>query len=84
VRDQLARRVSRRPKVIVAYLMGSLMNRERHEAEGRGLASYAFAVDDAAVRLSPEERQVLRTTGRVPGWFLDEVERLRRSHHPGR
>jgi hypothetical protein len=79
VRDQLARRVSRRPKVMVTYLLGYLMNAERHEAEERGLAAYSFAVNDAAAKLSPEERQVLRTSGEVPDWFLGEVERLRRA-----
>ncbi|PWI41102.1 hypothetical protein [Streptomyces sp. ICBB 8177] len=36
---------------------------------------YALAVDEAAERLSAEERKHLRTTGEVPPWFVDEVER---------
>jgi len=44
----------------------------------RGFASakmrkYAVAVDIVAMRLNPQEREVLRTTGEVPDWFLDEV-----------
>ncbi|MBY8886822.1 hypothetical protein K7472_18400 [Streptomyces sp. PTM05] len=36
---------------------------------------YALAVDEAAERLSAEERRHLRATGEVPPWFVDEVER---------
>lgn len=42
------------------------------------MASFGFAVHDVAQRLSVEERQVLRRTGEVPGWFLPAVYRRRR------
>jgi hypothetical protein len=38
------------------------------------LGDYAIAVDEAAQRLSREERTRLRATGQVPDWFLAEVE----------
>ncbi|WP_034090011.1 hypothetical protein [Streptacidiphilus albus] len=36
---------------------------------------YALAVDQAADRLSHDERLHLRTTGQVPDWFVEDVER---------
>jgi hypothetical protein len=79
VRDELQRRAGRRFGVRLLYLSGALWNRDRHEAENAGLAAYSFPVSDAAAKLSPEEREVLRSTGQVPPWFLAEVERLRRT-----
>jgi len=38
------------------------------------MMDYGLAVDDCARKLSADERQVLRSTGRVPEWFLTAVE----------
>jgi hypothetical protein len=40
---------------------------------GGKMRTYALAVYDVSARLSPDERQVLRTTGQVPDWFLGAV-----------
>jgi hypothetical protein len=37
------------------------------------MRAYSLAVYEVSERLSPEERQVLRTTGQVPNWFLGAV-----------
>ena len=55
-----------------AGLGGDLRRSERADKMG----DYAFAVDEAARKLSAEERKHLRATGEVPDWFLGEVERL--------
>ena len=54
-------------------------------SEAREMASmkhqqYAFAVDDASRELTPQERAVLRSTGRLPDWFIARVEQLRRAN----
>jgi len=36
---------------------------------------YALAVDQAADKLSYDERLHLRATGEVPDWFVEDVER---------
>jgi hypothetical protein len=77
VRDELTKRSSNRFLVWWLALMGGTANRRRHKATRRRLEEYSFAVHDAAGKLSPDERDVLRKTGKVPDWFLDEVERLR-------
>jgi hypothetical protein len=52
-------------------------------AKGK-IRRYAFAVDDVAGRLSDEERRILRTTGKVPDWFLEAVrERYRELRRGG-
>jgi hypothetical protein len=61
----------RRDGTAVAGLRG---NEDIDIVKGR-MMRYAYAVDDVAKRLSAEERQVLRATGEVPGWFLPEVHR---------
>ncbi len=38
------------------------------------MQGYAFAVDDVASRLSPDDRRTLRETCAVPPWFLDAVQ----------
>jgi hypothetical protein len=45
---------------------------------GRSIGSgrmvrYSIACDEQAKRLTAEERQILRTRGHVPPWFLDTV-----------
>ncbi|MFN2522351.1 MAG: hypothetical protein ABR614_03450 [Mycobacteriales bacterium] len=39
------------------------------------MASYAFACDRVAEKLSVDERQALRESGSLPDWFLPEVQR---------
>lgn len=39
------------------------------EAVDERVQRSAFVVDELAARFSPEEREVLRTTGRLPDWF---------------
>lgn len=41
------------------------------EAVDERVQRSAFVVDELAPRFSPEEREVLRTTGRLPDWFWD-------------
>ncbi|MFF3948890.1 hypothetical protein ACFYYN_29265 [Streptomyces sp. NPDC001902] len=47
----------------------------RREYASDKMTDYAPAVDDAAQKLSPEEREHLRVAGEVPDWFMDDVER---------
>jgi hypothetical protein len=80
VRDQLSRRSRRRS--VLGRLLGNLTptgtgfgtDLSRGSVKSR-MMRYSFAVEDVAQRLTPEERQVLRTTGRVPDWFLGAVEK---------
>jgi hypothetical protein len=50
---------------------------EAHDMASIKAQNYAFAVDDAARELTPQERVVLRSTGHVPDWFIARVEELR-------
>ncbi|GAA5184696.1 hypothetical protein GCM10023322_26740 [Rugosimonospora acidiphila] len=80
VRDQLDRRSRRRS--LLGRLVGNFtptgrglgVDLTRGSVKGR-MMRYSFAVEDVAQRLTPEERQVLRSTGQVPDWFLNAVER---------
>lgn len=47
----------------------------RREKRSNKLGDYAIAVDEAAQRLTADERRHLRQTGEVPSWFLPDVER---------
>jgi hypothetical protein len=87
VRDHLSRK-ARRGSVLARWLgvdrRRALMRRDGTIVDSGGavnemvsgrLRDYALAVDDVAQRLTAEERQVLRETGALPGWFIVEVER---------
>jgi hypothetical protein len=43
------------------------------------MMQYSLAVKTTSEKLSDEERMQLRAEGSVPAWFLDEVERQRRT-----
>jgi len=43
------------------------------------MMQYSLAVKNASEKLSDEERMRLRAEGDVPPWFLDEVERQRKT-----
>jgi len=43
------------------------------------MMQYSLAVKAASEKLSDEERMRLRAEGDVPPWFLDEVERYRKT-----
>src|SRR4030095_13709974 len=45
-----------------------------NEIIGDKMAVYALAVGEVVGRLSADERRTLRETGKVPDWFLDQVE----------
>jgi hypothetical protein len=90
VRDRLGRRERRNP-VMPAWWVRSVARvgrgswRSLPDAEWLGadltskrVASFGFAVYDVAQELSVAERQVLRSTGEVPDWFLPAVHRRRR------
>jgi hypothetical protein len=90
VRNQLARRERRNP-VMPAWWVRSMARagrgscRSLPDAEwlsadltSKRVASFGFAVYDVAQELSVAERQVLRSTGKVPDWFLPAVHRRRR------
>lgn len=47
----------------------------RRERLSDKMTDYSIAVDASAQTLSPDERQHLRTTARVPDWFMADVER---------
>jgi hypothetical protein len=47
-------------------LHGSPVDREELD---KGLQQSAFVVDGLAARFSPQERETLRLTGRLPDWF---------------
>ena len=85
VRDELARRSRNRPGTLLRRFIGNLLPTRRGlggDVTGGSvkarMARYSIAVHEVAQRLDPPERQVLRSTGRVPDWFLDAVERRSR------
>ena len=85
VRDQLSRKAGRAR--LLSRLLGGRGARYRkdgvlldsggrdNEIIGEKMRDYALAVDDVAQRLTSDERRILRATGKVPEWFLDDVER---------
>lgn len=52
-----------------------IVNDSYRDARSDKMGDYAFAVDDAARTLKPDERAHLRATGEVPDWFAADVER---------
>jgi hypothetical protein len=77
IRDDLAR-LTRRRRMLDTFLTGGFAPKLVRDWESQRLATYSFAVHRTASRLSDEERQALRVTGRVPDWFLAAVLRERR------
>lgn len=91
VRDQLYRRASRNPLMLLAYVVSRRPRYIGTNARGAKLVSdavgagagqdiktgkmqtYAMAAYEVSERLTADERQVLRTTGQVPSWFLGAV-----------
>jgi hypothetical protein len=76
VRDQVQRETA--PSTLMRILGAMTSSRGSHEARelaGDKRSAYAFAVDDLARELKPEERRILRETGMIPVWFLPEVRR---------
>lgn len=70
--------------VIGLVAAATSLGRARSVRAGRGMraerardrmADYSLAVDDAAERLSAEERRHLRATRELPEWFMPDVER---------
>ncbi|QMU75512.1 hypothetical protein GXW83_06905 [Streptacidiphilus sp. PB12-B1b] len=87
VRDQLNKKANKLGPLGWLTALAGAGNRGGQRASGLGgdmrregradtMDDYAFAVDDAAGKLSAEERAHLRATGELPEWFLGEVERL--------
>lgn len=81
VRDELRRKARGRGVVALMRILAASPGRGRrlrsddaNELVADRMRHYAFAVDELAERLDPQERQVLRQTGRVPAWFLGQVE----------
>lgn len=58
--------------IIRGVVSARMMNKVR-------MMQYSLAVKSASEKLSDEERMRLRAEGDVPPWFLDEVERQRRT-----
>jgi hypothetical protein len=80
VRDELARRSRRGPFTFLRRVFGNLAPTGTGlgtdvtvPSRNRRMRRYSFAVHDVAQRLDAREREALRTTGRVPDWFLDAV-----------
>ena len=46
----------------------------RNEIVADRMMDYSLAVDTCARRLSPEECDVLRSSGQLPSWFVPAVE----------
>lgn len=69
----------RRPRYVGTNPAGvRLVDNALGEPAGRDIARgrmrrYAMAAYEVSARLNPDERQVLRTTGQVPAWFLPAV-----------
>jgi hypothetical protein len=91
VRDELKRYSRSRPMTFVMRIMGNMAPTRRgfgtDATEGvttGRMRRWSFAVHDVAQRLDAEERRVLRTTGRVPDWFLDAVRKRYRELRRGR
>jgi hypothetical protein len=91
VRDELERYSRSRPMTFVMRIMGNMAPTRQGlgtdatagVTTGR-MRRWSFAVHDVAQRLDAEERRVLRTTGRVPDWFLDAVRKRYRELRRGR
>jgi hypothetical protein len=75
VRDQLRDHSERKSSGGLFALMPLGRAARIREKADEMMHEYAFAVDDASRQLKPEERQVLRQTGQVPGWFMSDVQR---------
>jgi hypothetical protein len=76
VRDQIQRETA--PSIIMRIVGAMTFSRDAREARelaGDKRSAYAFAVDDVARELQPEERRILREAGMIPAWFLPEVRR---------
>jgi len=80
VRDDLARRSRGGPFTFLRRVLGNITPTRGGfgtdltvPAVSRRMRRYSFAVHDVAQRLDAGEREVLRTTGRVPDWFLGAV-----------
>jgi hypothetical protein len=91
VRDELARRSRNRPLTFVRRIFGNLTPTSKgfgHDTTapvtGRRMRRWSVAVHEVAQRLDAGERDVLRTTGRVPDWFLDAVRQRYRQLRGGR
>ncbi len=88
VRDRLNRRAGRNPVNIAIRVLSMIRlpwfwyrpgkDTPMEQAVSKSMMRYAIAVDEVARQLTPEERGVLRGTGRVPDWFLPEVRRRSR------
>jgi hypothetical protein len=80
VRDELARRSRDRPLTFLRRIFGNMAPTAKGfgtdataPVTSRRMRRWSFAVYDVAQRLDAREREVLRTTGRVPDWFLGAV-----------
>ena len=77
VQPKLSRR-SNRPTLfgaIAAVLTFGMSLHKRSRRSANRMAVYSVAVDHVAGFLDDAERATLRTDGRVPRWFIGEVER---------
>ncbi len=91
VRDELARRMRNRPMTFLRRIFGNMTPTTKGFGVdttapliSRRMRRWSFAVHDVAQRLDAQERQVLRTTGRVPDWFLDAARKRYRQLRRGR
>jgi len=91
VRDELSRRSRRGPVTFVRRVFGNMTPTGQGlgadltvPAANRRMRRYSVAVHDVAQRLDAGEREVLRTTGRVPDWFLGAVVKRYRQLRGGR
>lgn len=85
VRDRLNRSAGRNPVNIAVRVLSVIRlpwfwyrpgkDTPTESAISTSMMRYAVVVDELSQRLTPEERAVLRGTGRVPDWFLPEVRR---------
>ena len=79
-RDYCTKRArSHRPAFWLFYVVGVIVTvggvaRMRRMGIDEKLADYAFAVDDVARRLTPEDRAKLRADNVLPAWFLPATE----------
>lgn len=77
VHDRLMRRAGRYGFLgwLGVFLTLGLTIHRHRSVQGNRMVVYSIAVEQAAARLTDEERIVLRAERRVPPWFLAEVDR---------
>ncbi len=76
--DRRARKLGVMGWVLMVCTLGFAAKQAKRVRRGR-MTLYSIGVDEAAQRLSAEERIALRERRELPDWFFPEVERHARA-----